>query len=82
MKLAMALLIGSVAAVFASTGASAAELPSRDAQAPAANAQTCSIGGAPGVLLPGGQTCMRIGGSVTAAVAAGSLSRQGRNGGP
>jgi len=78
----MALLLGSAVAVSAPTGARAAELPSRNAPAPPAKAQTCSIHGAPGVLLPGGQTCMRIGGAVSAAISAGSLSRQRRNGGP
>jgi hypothetical protein len=78
-KLAMALLLGSAAVVSAPTGAGAAELPSRNAPPPAAKAETCSVDGAPGVLLPGGQTCVRIGGAVSAGVSAGSLSRQRRN---
>ena len=82
MKLAMALLLGSAVAVSAPTGARAAELPSRNAPAPAAKVQTCSVDGAPGVLLAGSQTCMRIGGAVSATVSAGSLSRQWRNGEP
>jgi len=52
-KLAIALLLGSAAAVSAATGAGGAELPSRDAR-PAAKAKTCSVDGAPGVVLPGG----------------------------
>ena len=79
MKLAMALLFGSAVAVAAATGASCAELPSRNAPPLAAKGQTCSVDGAPGVLLPGGQTCMRISGAVSAGVSAGSLSRQRRN---
>jgi hypothetical protein len=79
MKLAMALLLGSAAAVSAASGA---ELPSRNAPPPAAKAETCSVDGVPGVLLPGGQTCVRIGGSVSAAVTAGSLSRQWQYGHP
>jgi hypothetical protein len=74
-KLAIALVIGSAALVATPTGAGAAELPSRNAPAPAEKAQTCSIHGAPGVLLPDGQTCVRIRGSVSAAVSAGSLSK-------
>ena len=75
MKLAIALLIGLAVLWSAPTGAGAAELPSRNAPAPAAKAQTCSIHGVPGVLLPDGQTCVRIRGSVSAAVSAGSLSK-------
>ena len=82
MKLAIALLLGSAAAVSAATGAGAAELPSRNAPPLAAKGQTCSVDGAPGVLLPGGQTCMRISGTVSAGVSAGSLSRQRHGGEP
>jgi hypothetical protein len=66
----------------AASAASGAELPSRNAPPPAAKAETCSIDGAPGVLLPGGQTCVRISGAVSAAVAADPLSRQGPSGQP
>jgi hypothetical protein len=78
MKLAIVLLLGSAAALSAATGAGAAELPSRDAR-PAAKAKTCVIDGAPGVVLPGGDACVRISGSVSAQVSAGSLSRQRAN---
>ncbi|MGD1037893.1 MAG: hypothetical protein ABR878_11995 [Roseiarcus sp.] len=82
MKLAIALLLGSAAAVSAATGAGAAELPSRNATPPAAKAETCSVDGAPGVRLPGGQTCVRISGAISAGVSAGSLSRQRHGGEP
>jgi hypothetical protein len=75
-KLATALLLVAAAVVSAPTGAGAAELPSRNAPPSAAKAETCSVDGAPGVRLPGGQTCLRISGSVSAGASAGSLSRQ------
>lgn len=81
MKLAIVLLLGSAAALAAATGAGAAELPSRDARPPT-TAKTCDIDGAPGVVLPGGETCVRISGSVSAQVSAGSLSRQRANDDP
>ncbi len=81
MKLATALLLGSAAALAAATGAGAAELPSRDAR-PAAAAKTCTVDGAPGVVLAGGDACVRISGSVSAQVSAGSLSRQRANDDP
>ena len=59
------------------TSAFAAELPSRTVNpAPSASAQArpCAIDGMKGVLLPGTSTCVKIAGSVSAAVAAGSQS--------
>ncbi len=81
MKLAIALLVGSALALPAATGAGAAELPSRNTQ-PAAKAKTCSVDGVPGVVLPGGDTCVRISGSVSAQVSAGWPPRQRQNGEP
>jgi hypothetical protein len=72
-KLAIALLLASTVAVAAASGA---ELPSRNAPPPAAKAKTCSIGGVPGFTLPGSDVCVRIGGSVSAQVSAGSVSTQ------
>ena len=66
-----------VMSAFTASAALAAELPTR-AAAPApdssAKARTCVIDGEKGILLPGGQTCMRITGSVSAQVSAGTLS--------
>jgi hypothetical protein len=51
--------------------ASAAELPSRNAKpATPEKMQTCDIDGQPGFKLPGGETCMRISGYVSAGVTA------------
>ncbi len=69
--LAVALLLGFALALPSATGARSAELPSRNTP-PAATAKTCSIDGVPGVVLPGSDTCLRINGSVSAGVIAGS----------
>jgi len=63
---------------FTASAALAAELPTRAASpAPVATAEarTCVIDGEKGILLPGSETCMRITGSVSAQVSAGTLSR-------
>ncbi len=80
MKFAVTLMLGSMIAASAATGARAAELPTRNAQPPAAaKAKTCTVDGAPGIVLPGGNTCVRISGSVSAQVSAGSSPRQQQN---
>lgn len=80
MKFATALVLGSTLAL---SSGFAAELPTREAR-PAANpeARTCTVDGEPGIVLPGGDTCMRISGSISAQVSAGALSRQWRNSDP
>ena len=83
MKSATALLLVSSLAICAPMGARAAELPSRNAKpAETDKAKACTIDGQAGVLLPGSQTCVRVSGSVSAQVTAGSLSKQRANGGP
>ena len=58
-----------VMALAVSYAASAAELPSRDAKKSVARKmQTCDIDGRPGFKLPGGDSCMRISGYVSAGV--------------
>ena len=50
----------------------AAELPSRSAKTAAdPKTETCEIEGHPGIRLPGGQTCLHIGGYVSAQTAIG-----------
>jgi hypothetical protein len=76
MKSASALLVVSALAVCAPISARAAELPTREAKpAEMDKAKPCSIDGQPGVVLPGSQTCVRLSGSVSAQVTAGSLSK-------
>ena len=62
---------------FTASAALAAELPTRAAppSEASARARTCVIDGQKGILLPGSETCMRITGSVSAQVSAGTLSR-------
>jgi len=71
-KLVIALLFAAIAV----SAASGAELPSRNAPPAEAKAKTCSIEGVPGVLLPDGQTCVRISGAVSAGVVAGEPAKQ------
>jgi hypothetical protein len=62
-------LVGAVS--LAVNGAYAAELPGREAKKGVApKAETCDIDGRPGFRLPGGDTCMRISGYVSAGVTA------------
>jgi hypothetical protein len=61
--------------------ASAAELPSRQAQ-PAPAAKKCQIDGHEGVVLPGAGTCMRVSGYVNAQAAFGTLSGSRKVGAP
>ena len=76
MKFGVALV---VVCVFAASAALAAELPTRAASptpVASAKARTCTIDREKGILLPGSETCMRISGSVSAQVSAGTLSRE------
>jgi hypothetical protein len=70
-KLTFALTIV-VAALLALQAATAAELPSRQAQ-PAPAAKKCRIDGHEGLILPGSETCMRVNGSVDAQAAFGTV---------
>jgi len=65
MKLAKSLLLGSAAALVATAGATAADLPSKKA-APVQYVQVCSAYGAGFFTIPGTDTCLKIGGRVRA----------------
>jgi hypothetical protein len=65
MKLAKSLLLGSAAALVATAGASAADLPSKKA-APVQFVQVCSAYGAGFFTIPGTDTCIKVGGRVRA----------------
>ena len=80
MKLTFPLTIA-VAALLAPQVATAAELPSRQAQ-PAPAAKKCQIDGQEGVLLPGAGTCMRVSGYVNAQAAFGTVSGSRKIGAP
>ena len=73
MKLTYALSTA-VAALLALQTATAAELPSRQAQpTPAPAAKTCRIDGRDGVILPGSETCLRVSGYVGAQTTFGTV---------
>ena len=80
MKLTLALTIA-VAALVALQAASAAELPSRQAQ-PAPAAKKCRIEGQDGVFLPGSETCMRVSGYINAQAAFGTVGGSRKIGAP
>jgi len=65
MKLAKSLLLGSAAALVATAGATAADLPSKKA-APVQFVQVCSAYGAGFFTIPGTDTCLKVGGRVRA----------------
>ncbi|MDB5509177.1 MAG: hypothetical protein JWL93_1646, partial [Hyphomicrobiales bacterium] len=65
MKLGKSLLLGSAAALVATAGASAADLPSRKA-APVAYVKVCDAYGAGFFYIPGTDTCVKVGGRVRA----------------
>jgi len=80
-KLTFALSIA-VAALLAQQAASAAELPSRQAQPAAAAAKTCRIDGRDGVILPRSETCVRVSGYVSAQAAFGAVGASRKIGAP
>ncbi len=65
MKLLKSLLLGSAAALAATTGAQAADLPSKKS-APVEYVRVCSAYGAGFFYIPGTDTCLRVGGRVRA----------------
>jgi hypothetical protein len=79
-KLTFALTIV-VAALLALQAATAAELPSRQAQ-PAPAAKKCRIDGQEGLILPGSGTCMRVSGYVSAQTTVGTVGKSRQIGAP
>src|SRR5258708_1039506 len=69
------LLLGSGAAIVAVAGAQAADLPTKKA-APAEYVKICNVGGMAGFVIPGSDTCLKIGGSVTAHIEAGNIKTE------
>jgi len=65
MKLAKSLLLGSAAALVATAGATAADLPSKKA-APVQYVKVCDAYGAGFFTIPGTDTCIKVGGRVRA----------------
>jgi hypothetical protein len=73
MTLMKSILLGSAAGIVAVAGAQAADLPTRKA-APAEYVKICNVGGMAGFILPGSDTCLKIGGYITAQFTAGNTS--------
>jgi hypothetical protein len=74
MTLMKSILLGSAAGIVAVAGAQAADLPTKKA-APAEYVKICNVGGMAGFIIPGSDTCLKIGGYITAQVEAGNLTK-------
>ena len=72
MTLMKSILLGSAAGIVAVASAQAADLPTKKA-APAEYVKICNVGGMAGFIIPGSDTCLKIGGYITAQVEAGNL---------
>jgi hypothetical protein len=70
MTLMKSILLGSAAGIVAVAGAQAADLPTKKA-APAEYVKICNVGGMAGFIIPGSDTCLKIGGYITAQFTAG-----------
>jgi hypothetical protein len=67
-------LLGSAAGVVSVAGAQAADLPTKKA-APAEYVKICNVGGMAGFVIPGSDTCLKIGGYFTGQIEAGNTTR-------
>jgi Porin subfamily len=72
MTLMKSILLGSAAGILAVASAQAADLPTRKA-APAEYVKICNVGGMAGFIIPGSDTCLKIGGYITAHFSAGNV---------
>jgi Porin subfamily len=72
MTLMKSILLGSAAGIVAVASAQAADLPTRKA-APAEYVRICNVGGMAGFIIPGSDTCLKIGGYITAHFSAGNI---------
>jgi hypothetical protein len=71
MTLMKSILLGSAAGIVAVAGAQAADLPTKKA-APAEYVKICNVGGMAGFIIPGSDTCLKIGGYITGQIEAGN----------
>ncbi|WP_158813979.1 porin [Methylocapsa sp. S129] len=67
-------LLSSAAGIVAVASAQAADLPTRKA-APAEYVKICNVGGMAGFIIPGSDTCLKIGGYITAQIEAGNTTK-------
>jgi hypothetical protein len=75
MTLMKSILLGSAAGILAVAGAQAADLPTKKA-APAEYVKICNVGGMAGFIIPGSDTCLKVGGYITAHFSAGNIEAQ------
>ena len=76
MTVMKSLLLGSAATLVAVAGAQAADLPTKKGAPAAEYVKVCKIGQIAGFIIPGSDTCLKIGGLVTAQVTVGSTGDQ------
>jgi len=81
MTLMKSILLGSAAGILAVAGAQAADLPTKKA-APAEYVKICNVGGMAGFIIPGSDTCLKIGGYITGQIEAGNTSTSYRYAAP
>ncbi|WP_158812571.1 porin [Methylocapsa sp. S129] len=74
MTLMKSILLGSAAGIVAVASAQAADLPTRKA-APAEYVKICNVGGMAGFIIPGSDTCLKIGGYITGQIEAGNTTK-------
>jgi hypothetical protein len=70
------LLLGSAATLVVVAGAQAADLPTKKGAPAAEYVKVCKIGDIAGFIIPGSDTCLKIGGLVTAQTTYGSTANQ------
>jgi hypothetical protein len=76
MTLMKSLLLGSAATLVAVASAQAADLPTRKGAPAAEYVKVCKIGGIAGFIIPGSDTCLKIGGLVTVQFGFGNVGDQ------
>jgi Porin subfamily len=69
-------ILGFIAGLAGVVGASAAELPTLK-PAPTEHAKSCNVGGMTGLMMPGSDTCVKVGGYVSVGATVGTLSHSG-----
>ena len=76
MTLMKSVLLGSAATLMVVAGAQAADLPTKKGAPAAEYVKVCKIGSIAGFIIPGSDTCLKIGGLVTAQTTFGSTADQ------
>jgi len=78
MTLIKSLLLGSAAGIVAVASAQAADLPTKKAAPAAEYVRICNVGGVTGYVIPGTDTCLKVGGLLTAQYTVGTTADQYR----